>query len=83
MTKVNLGGRSFRLPASRPVRIVVGVLLIVFGVFGFLPILGFWMVPLGLTVLSVDLPIARRMRRRMDVAVTRRWRAFRARRRGE
>jgi hypothetical protein len=79
MTVVNLGGRKVRLPASRPVRMTAGVLLILFGLLGFLPILGFWMVPLGLTVLSVDLPIARRLRRRMDVWVTRRWRAWRGR----
>jgi hypothetical protein len=79
MANMNFAGRRLRLPGSRGVRIVLGSALIVGGVFGFLPILGFWMVPLGLTVLSVDLPVARRMRRRMDVAVVRRWRAWRSR----
>lgn len=48
-------------------RLVLGVLLIVGGVLGFLPVLGFWMVPLGLVVLSVDIPAARRLRRRLEV----------------
>ena len=30
------------------------------GVVGFLPILGFWMVPLGLAVLAQDVPVLRR-----------------------
>jgi hypothetical protein len=34
---------------------------------GFLPILGFWMLPLGFLVLSHDLPFARRLRRRLAV----------------
>jgi hypothetical protein len=34
---------------------------------GFLPVLGFWMIPLGLLVLSVDLPIVRRWRRQLTV----------------
>ncbi|MDH3474825.1 MAG: hypothetical protein OEM59_14165 [Rhodospirillales bacterium] len=31
----------------------VGILLVVGGIFGFLPILGFWMIPLGLLVIFV------------------------------
>jgi len=34
---------------------------------GFLPVLGFWMIPLGLLVLSVDLPAVRRWRRQFTV----------------
>ena len=36
-------------------RLVLGVLLIVGGVFGFLPILGFWMIPLGFAVAALDI----------------------------
>ncbi len=60
-------------------RIGAGGLLVAGGLLGFLPVLGFWMIPLGLTLLSVDLPHARRLRRRMDVALTRRLRALRRR----
>ncbi len=37
-------------------RSVLGVLFVVGGVFGFLPILGFWMVPLGISLLALDFP---------------------------
>ena len=35
-------------------RLVLGLLLIVGGVFGFLPVLGFWMIPLGVMVAAFD-----------------------------
>jgi hypothetical protein len=57
----------------------LGGSLVAMGLLGFLPVLGFWMVPLGLTVLAVDVPVARRVRRRLDVAVTRRVRAWKRR----
>jgi hypothetical protein len=61
------------LPRSRPLRILAGVLLVLMGLAGFLPLLGFWMLPLGLMVLSVDLPAVRRLRRRASIAWMR-WR---------
>lgn len=48
--------RWLRQPGSRWVRIPLGIVLILAGIVGFLPILGFWMVPLGLVVLAKDLP---------------------------
>ncbi|MBT8459634.1 MAG: hypothetical protein KJN60_08200, partial [Boseongicola sp.] len=36
-------------------RAVLGLLLIIGGVFGFLPVLGFWMIPLGVAVVSMDI----------------------------
>ena len=36
------------------------VLLILGGVFSFLPVLGLWMLPLGLMVLAVDIPPLKR-----------------------
>ncbi|WP_420398321.1 hypothetical protein [Nioella sp.] len=36
-------------------RLVLGLLLIVGGVFGFLPVLGFWMIPLGIAVAALDI----------------------------
>lgn len=48
-------------------RIILGLLLIVGGVFGFLPVLGFWMVPLGIAVAALDLgPLWRKLRRPKD-----------------
>ena len=65
--KITLLGRTFNLPASRLARTVIGVLLVLGGLLGFLPVLGFWMIPLGLVVLSVDFPAIRRRRRRLAV----------------
>jgi len=55
------------LPGSRLLRIPLGVGLVAGGFLGFLPILGFWMIPLGVIVLSVDLHPIRRLRRRFEV----------------
>jgi purine-cytosine permease-like protein len=55
------------MPRSRILRIAIGALLIVFGILGFLPVLGFWMVPLGLFVISHEFAMARRYRRRTVV----------------
>ena len=38
------------------VRTLIGLLLCVGGVFGFLPVLGFWMFPLGLAFIALDVP---------------------------
>lgn len=53
---------SFKQLKSHPrwVRIPLGILLILGGIFGALPILGFWMLPLGLILLSADFPWAKR-----------------------
>jgi len=46
-------------------RFVVGVLLILGGVFGFLPVVGFWMLPLGVAVAAMDIkPLWRRVCRK-------------------
>ncbi len=65
--KVRLFNSKWRLPKSKPLRIGLGILLVGCGLLGFLPVLGFWMIPLGFLVLSVDLPIVRRWRRQFTV----------------
>ena len=67
MASIKFAGKTIDLPRSRVLRILIGCGLIVFGILGFLPILGFWMIPLGLLVLSVDIPVVRRGRRRAVV----------------
>jgi hypothetical protein len=62
-----------RRPSSRWVRIPTGGLLIVAGVFGFLPLLGFWMVPLGLVLLAQEIPFLRRGAARLLAWINRRW----------
>ena len=77
--KIRLGKRHFYLPRSRLVRLAIGLVLVLFGILGFLPIVGYWMIPLGLLVLSVDLPMVRRWRRRLEVW----WGELRGRRKRE
>ncbi|PIE13070.1 MAG: hypothetical protein CSA70_07360 [Rhodobacterales bacterium] len=49
----------------RGLRLVAGLLLMIGGVFGFLPILGFWMIPLGVAVAALDVvPLWRWIRAR-------------------
>lgn len=52
-------------PSSRWVRIPSGALLIVGGVLSFLPVLGIWMLPLGLALLAEDVPGLRASRSRV------------------
>ena len=40
-------------------RKIIGIMLIILGFLGFLPVVGFWMIPLGLIVLSADYRLAR------------------------
>jgi len=65
--KVRVFNNHWHLPKSKPLRIGLGIVLIGCGLLGFLPVLGFWMIPLGLLVLSVDLPVVRRWRRQLTV----------------
>lgn len=65
--KLMLGRFRIPMPRSRFGRMTLGILLVIGGCLGFLPILGFWMVPLGLLVLSIDLAFVRRRRRRISV----------------
>ncbi len=65
--KICVFGREFAMPQSRPLRVAIGVALVFFGILGFLPILGFWMIPLGLLVLSYEFALIRRHRRRAAV----------------
>ncbi len=74
--RVSFGDRHVPLPRRRWQRIAIGVALVSGGFLAFLPVLGLWMLPLGLLVLSVDLAVARRLRRKGEV----RWGRWRQRR---
>jgi len=52
-------------PSSTWTRIPAGTLLICGGLLGFLPILGLWMLPLGLLLLAEDVPPLRSIRTRI------------------
>lgn len=66
---------ALRTTDNHWLRKTVGVLLVIGGMLGFLPVLGYWMLPLGLALLAVDFPIARRLYRRSIV-----WWEYRRRR---
>jgi hypothetical protein len=67
MSKINFAGYKIGVPGHPLLRIGLGILLIAGGTLGFLPVLGFWMIPLGLAMLAIDLPPVRRFQRRLTV----------------
>ncbi len=62
-----------RKPSSRHARIPLAFLLIVGGIFSFLPVLGLWMLPLGLLLFAQDVPVLQRPMARMLGWVERKW----------
>lgn len=74
--------RWLRRPSARWLRIPVGLLLVACGLFGFLPVLGFWMLIPGLLLLSLDLPFLR-LPMRVVIVRTRTWLRRLGRRRGD
>lgn len=48
--------RWLRQPSSFAARFAVAILFVVGGLFSFLPILGIWMLPLGLLLIAQDVP---------------------------
>ena len=62
-----------RKPSSRLARIPLAILLIAGGIFSFLPVLGLWMLPLGLLLFAQDVPILQKPMARMLGWVERKW----------
>ena len=62
-----------RKPTSRWVRIPLAALLILGGIFSFLPVLGLWMLPLGLLLFAQDVPALQKPMARMLGWVERKW----------
>ena len=72
--RIRFGSRSIRLPRSKFKRILLGSGLVLGGLLSFLPVLGLWMLPLGIMILSVEFHTLRRVRRRFDSWRGRKWR---------
>jgi hypothetical protein len=67
-----------RAPERILARVVVSLLLIIGAVFSFLPVLGIWMLPLGLIIISQDLVFLQRPLATSFAWIERRWRSWRA-----
>jgi hypothetical protein len=70
-----------RRPATRLVRIPIGILLLFGGIFSFLPVLGIWMLPLGLMLLALDVAILRTPLTAVIVRSSRKWTSWQRARR--
>jgi hypothetical protein len=68
-----------REPSRRLIRFGAGILFVVGGIFSILPILGIWMLPLGLALLAEDLPGLKPVLERTSRWTERRWRRLRGR----
>jgi len=55
--KVATAIQWLRRPSSFSIRLLAALLLIVGGIFSFLPVLGLWMLPLGLLLIAQDVPV--------------------------
>lgn len=64
---IKIGSYSWTLPDWAPARILAGLLLVIGGFLGFLPVLGFWMIPLGIAILAYDFPVVRLLRQKLVV----------------
>ena len=77
MQKLPAGPARFvswlRKPSSRYARIPLAFLLIAGGVFSFLPVLGLWMLPLGLLLFAQDVPVLQKPMARLLGWVERKW----------
>jgi hypothetical protein len=62
-----------RKPQSRYARIPLAILLIVGSIFSFLPVLGLWMLPLGLLLFAQDVPFLQQPLARMLGWIERKW----------
>jgi hypothetical protein len=62
-----------RQPSSRLARIPLAALLILGGIFSFLPVLGLWMLPLGLLLFAQDVPMLQPPLIRLLAWVERKW----------
>lgn len=75
--EIRIFNQKIPIPQSRLMRKILGYSLVVGGMLGFLPILGYWMIPVGLFVLSQDSPKIRRWRREQEVRIMRWWHSTR------
>ncbi len=61
-------------PSAVLLRLPLGILFIVGGIFSFLPVLGVWMLPLGIMLIAVDVALVRRWVVHIWPKIEARWR---------
>ncbi len=66
-----------RDPDSKWVRLPLGLVLIAGGIFGFLPVLGFEFIPLGLLLIAQDVPFLRKPVGEATIWLEHKWVALR------
>jgi len=71
--------RWLRKPSSIFWRIPISLVLVVGGIFSFLPVLGIWMLPLGLILIAQDIPFLQPPIVRLLSWVERKWMERKAR----
>lgn len=71
------GIRWMRHPGARRVRLPLGVALVIGGFLGFLPVLGFEFIPIGLLLIAQDLPVMRKPVAEATLWLEHRWMALR------
>lgn len=62
-------------------RLPLGVLLIAGGILAILPIFGLWMIPVGLLLLAIDLPLLRPVVSATIIRLRRKWTLLQRKRR--
>ncbi|RYJ03387.1 MAG: hypothetical protein EON47_04250 [Acetobacteraceae bacterium] len=77
--RVQSGVAWLRHPSRKAWRLLAGVLLILGGMLAILPILGLWMLPLGLALLSDDFPWLKVWLEKSARGIGRLWRRVRRR----
>lgn len=70
-----------RQPWAMVIRVPLGILLVIGGLLAFLPVLGIWMLPLGLLLLAIDLPFLQRPMNATVLRGERQWKIWRRARR--
>ena len=60
MHHVKFGRHTIKLPGNVFLRFSLGIALILGGFLWFLPVVGLWMLPLGIAVIAIDIPFVDR-----------------------
>ena len=71
--------RSLRHPDAKWIRLPVVFVFIVGGIFSILPVLGLWMLPLGLLLMAYDIPFLRKPVGHFTIWAIHKWAALRQR----